>query len=103
MAGSQVTVLAMFKAKSGLEERVREELLKLVAPTRAESGCINYDLHQCSDDKAKFMIYENWVSRKDLDAHLEMPYLEHFKSIADEILAEPLQINIWQMISTKAG
>ncbi len=103
MADSQVTVLAMFKAKSGLEERVREELLKLVAPTRAESGCINYDLHQYSDDKTKFMFYENWVSMKDLDAHLEMPYLKHFKSIADEILAEPLQITIWQMISTKAG
>jgi len=103
MAGSQVTVLAMFKAKPGLEERVREELLKLVAPTCAESGCINYDLHQNSDDKAQFMLYENWVSKKDLDAHLEMPYLEHFKSIADEILAEPLQITIWQMISTKAG
>jgi quinol monooxygenase YgiN len=103
MAGLQVTVLAMFKAKSGLEERVREELLKLVAPTRAESGCINYDLHQCSDDKTKFMLYENWVSRKDLDIHLEMPYLNQFKSIADEILAEPLQITIWHMISSKAG
>lgn len=99
MAGSQVTVLAMFKAKPGLEERVREELLKLVAPTRAEFGCINYDLHHCSDDKSQFMLHENWVSRKDLDVHLEMPYLQRFKSIADEILAEPLQISIWQMIS----
>ena len=78
MAGTQISVLAMFKAKSGLEERVREELSKLVAPTRAESGCINYDLHQCSDDKSKFMLYENWVSKKDLDVHLEMPHLNHF-------------------------
>ncbi|MFO8084969.1 MAG: putative quinol monooxygenase [Desulfobacterales bacterium] len=101
MASSQVTVLAMFKAKSGLEERVREELLKLVAPTRSESGCINYDLHQCSDDKTKFMLHENWVSKRDLDIHLEMPYLNHFKSIAGEILAEPLQITIWKMISSK--
>jgi len=103
MADTQISVLAMFKAKSGLEERVREELLKLVAPTRAESGCINYDLHQCSDDKSKFMLYENWVSKKNLDVHLEMPHLNHFKSIADEILAEPLQITIWQMISEKVG
>ncbi len=103
MADTQVSVLAMFKARPGQEERVRQELLNLVAPTRSEPGCINYDLHQCSDDNTQFMLYENWVSMKDLDIHLEMPYLNHFKSIADKILAEPLQITIWQMISPEVG
>jgi quinol monooxygenase YgiN len=102
MADFQVTVLAMVTAKPGLEEKVRSELLKLVTPTRAESGCINYDLHQSSEDKTKFMLYENWVSKNDLDVHLEMPYLQHFKSIAGEILAEPLQITLWKMTSSKA-
>ena len=102
MADAQVSVLAMFKAREGLEEKVKEELLNLVAPTRAESGCINYDLHQSSEDKTRFVLYENWVSKKDLDVHLEKPHLERFKSIADEILAEPLQITLWEMISQKA-
>jgi len=103
MADSQVTVLAMVTAKPGLEEKVKEELLKLVTPTRAEPGCINYDLHQSSEDKTKFMLYENWVSRNDLEVHLEMPYLRHFKSIAGEILAEPLQITLWDMTSSTAS
>ena len=102
MADSKVSVLAMFKAKPGMENRVKEELLNLVAPTRAEKGCINYDLHQSSQDRSRFMLYENWVSKKDLDVHLEMPHLQHFKSIADDILAEPLEITLWEMTSPEA-
>ncbi len=98
MAG-KVTVLARFKAKSGLEEQVRRELLSLVTPTRAEAGCINYDLHRSPDDPALFMLYENWVSMKDLEEHLAMPYLEAFKAKATDLLAEPLEIAFWEMIS----
>ena len=99
MADKKVTVLARFKAKAGMEEQVEQEIMALVAPTRSEAGCINYDLHQAADDKGLFMLYENWVSKKDLDEHLEMPYLKSFLGKADQILAEPVEITLWEMIS----
>lgn len=99
MSDKQVTVLARIKAKPGMEETVKNEVLALVAPTRAESGCINYDLHQAADDKSLFILYENWVSKEALEAHLAMPYLEAFKAKAEELLAEPLDISLWGMIS----
>ncbi len=99
MAGGKVTVLARFKAKPGLEEQVKGEILSLVAPTRAEAGCINYDLHRSPADPALFILYENWVSMKDLEDHLAMPYLEAFKAKAGDLLAEPLDISFWEMIS----
>jgi len=99
MAEKKVTVLARFKAKTGMEEQVKQEIMALVAPTRSEAGCINYDLHQSADDKSLFMLYENWVSKKDLDEHLEMPYLNAFLGEADQILAEPVEIILWEMIS----
>jgi len=102
MAENKVTVLAKCKAKPGMEEELRKELMALVAPTRSESGCINYDLHQSADDKALFILYENWVSKKDLDEHLAMPYLKAFLGKADEILAQPVDIALLEMISEKA-
>jgi quinol monooxygenase YgiN len=99
MADRKVTVIARFKAKPGMEETVRQEVMNLVAPTRSEAGCINYDLHQSSDDPSLLMLYENWVSKEALDEHLAMPHLEAFKAKADEILAEPLDITLWEMIS----
>jgi quinol monooxygenase YgiN len=96
--GQQVTVVARARAKAGLEEQVRQEIIALIGPTRAEPGCINYDLHQSAADPAIFMLYENWVSMQDLDAHLAMPYLEAFKAKAPELLAEPLDISLWKKI-----
>jgi quinol monooxygenase YgiN len=99
MAGAKLTVVARIKAKQGMEARVKKELLALVAPTRKESGCLNYDLHQDLDDKSAFVFYENWRSKKDLDKHLKMPYLQALLGKVDQILAQPVEITLWKMIS----
>lgn len=99
MTLKKITVIARIKAKPGLEEEVKRQVMALVSPTRAEAGCINYDLHQAIDDPSVLMLYENWVSRQSLDEHLKMPYLEAFKAKAGELLAEPLQITLWEMIT----
>lgn len=100
MAENKVTVLAKCKAKPGMEDKVRDELMALVEPTRSEAGCINYDLHQSGEDKSLFMLYENWKSKQDLDAHLAKPHLQEFIGKAEDILAEPVEIVLWDMIST---
>lgn len=99
MKEKKVTVVARIKAKPGMEERVKQELLSLVNPTRSEAGCINYDLHQSTDDRSIFLFYENWTSKEDLDKHIEMPYLKAFLEKAEGILAEPAEITLWEMIS----
>lgn len=99
MTNVKVTVVARLKARPGMEETLRRELLALIDPTTAEEGCINYDLHQSADDKALFMFHENWLSREDLDDHLQMPYLQAFLARTDELLAEPPEISLWKMIS----
>lgn len=99
MAEKRVTVLARIKAKEGMEDKVRQELLALVAPSRSEEACINYDLHQSTDDKSLFMFYENWTSKEALDKHLSMPYLDAFDENAEEMLAQPVEISLWEMIS----
>jgi quinol monooxygenase YgiN len=99
----KVTVLAMAKAKEGMEETVRQELLSLVNPTRSEPGCINYDLHQADDDKSLFIFYENWKSKEDLEKHLGMPYLKAFLEKSGGLLAKPLEVILLEMISEKKG
>jgi quinol monooxygenase YgiN len=99
MAEKKLTVVARIKAKPGTEKKVKDALMALVGPTRAEAGCINYDLHQALDDKTLFLFYENWTSKKDLDEHLAMPYLKDFLGRADDLLAEPVEITLWEMTS----
>jgi quinol monooxygenase YgiN len=100
MPSNKVTVVARIKAKEGMEERVKQELTNLLAPSRFDEGCINYDLHQSVHDKSLFLFYENWKSEGDLKMHLETPHLKNFLKRAEEILAEPLDVSLWSKIGS---
>ncbi len=100
MTPNKVTVLATFKTKVGMEADAKKAILELLEPTRSEAGCINYDLHQSADDPSVFMLYENWVSQKDLDEHLAMPYVKDLLGKAEDLFAGPVEIAFWQMVST---
>ena len=79
---SQLTVVARVVAKAEAVESVRSELLKLLAPTRNEVGCIEYRLHQDNDDPAVFVFYENWESEACLVKHMNS---DHFKSYINAV------------------
>ena len=99
MAEGKVTVIARIKAKTGEVQRVKEELLKLLAPTRAESGCINFDMHQGTTDPAQFLFLENWTSEAALKAHFETPHIENWLERAEGLLAEPLEVTLWNRVA----
>jgi quinol monooxygenase YgiN len=98
MSDNRVTIMARMKAKEGMEDKMKEELLSMVGPTRSEPGCINYDLHQSAEDKSLFFFYENWADKKDLEKHAKMPYFKAFMGKARDLLAEPAEITFWRMI-----
>jgi len=98
MPKQELTVIARIKAKAGKEEVVFHEISSLIAPTRAESGCINYNLHRAQSDPALFCLYETWRSRQDLDEHLATPYLQAFLGKAPDLLSEPVDLTFWEMI-----
>jgi quinol monooxygenase YgiN len=98
MNAKSLTVVATIKAKPGEETQLRQELLSLIATTRQEPGCINYDLHQVVDNPALFLFHENWTSKKHLDDHLARPHLQAFLAKANDLLAEPPQITLWEKI-----
>jgi quinol monooxygenase YgiN len=82
---------------------LRAILAAQIAPTRAEPGCTNYDFHVDAEDPNAFMFYENWRSRADLEAHLKMPHLAPLRSRVDELLASPVEIRFYRMLSPIAG
>jgi quinol monooxygenase YgiN len=98
MNAKPVTVVAQIKARLGQENAVRQELLSLVAPSREDVGCINYDLHQALDNPTLFLFHENWVSKADLDAHLQRPDLQAVLGRVGQMVAEPPEITLWEKI-----
>jgi len=83
MSETPLTIVAKIEAHEGKGNMVKTELLKLIAPTRAENGCINYDLHQDTTNDHLFLFYENWASRELWQQHMKSPHIvAHQKATA---------------------
>ncbi|MFC4994505.1 putative quinol monooxygenase [Rubritalea tangerina] len=91
---SKLTIIADIRAREDKTHLVKAELLKLIAPTRAEDGCINYDLHQDNDNPAHFIFHENWENRELWQVHMNSPhianYLEATEGCVDEFIVHEM-------------
>ena len=92
MSEPLLTVVAELNAAPGKESELREALLALIAPTRVEDGCVQYDLHESTDTPGQFVFYENWTSREHLDRPLASPHLAAVTPRCGELLAAPPRI-----------
>ena len=98
-----LTVIAKFQAKSGSEEQVRHALFGMTAPSRAEAGCLNYDIYQSNEDPTVLFTYENWTGKSALDEHMETMHFKNFGETLKLLLAVPMEIDLLTMRSAPAG
>ena len=89
---AKLTIVANITAKADKIDLVKSELEKLIEITRAESGCINYDLHQDNENPAHFLFYENWESRELWQTHMNTQHLKDYMS-ATEDAVEVITVN----------
>lgn len=88
MKNNQLTIVASILAKDEKRDLVRSELLKLIEITRAEEGCINYDLHQDNDNPNLFLFYENWVNRELWQKHMGNAHLAAYMKATEGAIEE---------------
>lgn len=60
---------------AGRERELEAHLLSLAAPTRAEPGCVTYDLYRSPDAPHEFLRFEVWTSAEALEAHKRTPHI----------------------------
>ena len=82
-----------------LVEAPRGRVTALVAPTHQEEGCVQYDLHESTDQPGRFVFYENWTSRAALDKHSASAHIQAFRAKASEVLAEPARVLTYTRIA----
>ncbi|SIS69594.1 putative quinol monooxygenase [Neptunomonas antarctica] len=80
---STLTIVANIIANQDKIDLVKGALLKLIDVTRAEQGCINYDLHQDNENPAHFMFYENWETRDLWQKHMGNQHLQDYMAATE--------------------
>ena len=85
---SIVTVVAKMTAKSDTIEVVKAELIKMLAPTRQEEGCLEYRLHRDNDNPDVFVFYENWKNLACLEQHMNSPHFQAYVAAVGDLIAD---------------
>lgn len=94
---SKLTIVANIIAKTDKIDLVKAELLKLIDTTRAEQGCIDYDLHQDNENPAHFLFFENWETRELWQQHMANTHLVEYIKATDGAV-ESFVVNEMQQI-----
>ncbi len=71
-------VAALWRAKEGDEERIRE-IIEIMTPlSRGEPACRFYQAHRSPDDPRLFFLYEQYDDAAGYDAHMATDHFEKY-------------------------
>jgi quinol monooxygenase YgiN len=87
---NELRVAVHFKAKSENVEELRQRLLGMLTPTRAEDGCILFELHQVEGSPDEFFVFERWVSTEAHRKHSETAHLQDLIGNVPKLVAQPV-------------
>lgn len=75
-----LTKRVTFIAKEGCEDKMKELLSAMVKPSKAEDGCLFYEIVQYENNRRKFMAIETWRDNDALDGHKSTEHYAIYKS-----------------------
>ena len=89
---------------SGKPER-RIDVLRLAAavakPSKAEEGCISYEVYEQSSAGNEFLFFEEWADQAALDFHFQTPHFLEFVKAISECLQAPPSIRVYEVSGSR--
>lgn len=98
-SSEQVQLVAHLVAKPGKEADLAEALTAIVPAVRAEPGCLAYLAHISREQPGTIVMYEVWENQAALDAHGAAANFSGLAARFDELLAEPLRLELLRRIA----
>jgi quinol monooxygenase YgiN len=78
MTETPLVLSVIIEAVSGREQELSSLLSGLVSLTRAEAGCLSYELNTSREKPGVFLFYEKFADQKALDAHVNSAHFQNF-------------------------
>ena len=85
-ANQAITLVATIKVKPEHTEQVKSELLKLTKASQAETGCIQYNLHQDNANPNNFVTYEVWENNELMQQHGKSEHFQDFVKVTKDMI-----------------
>lgn len=91
MSETSLFVFATISPKHEHFEASKNAILNILQETRAEPGCLQFELHENAAEKSLFL-YEEWASESALEEHYLKPYTSQVFESYKEWLSAPVDI-----------
>ncbi len=98
-----IQVIARHFARPDTVDDVRRILLSLIEPSRAEPGCVKYELLQNADDPTDFTFVETFAGEDALKLHAAAPYIAGLAPKLKELVARPSEVFRYRAIAADPG
>jgi quinol monooxygenase YgiN len=86
-----VHFFARFEPAPGNEMKFREELLRIVGPTRDEMGCLAIHVFESPREPQVFAIHSEWADEAAFELHAHLPHTVRFLGAAEQLLTDPVE------------
>jgi quinol monooxygenase YgiN len=96
---SRIHILARHRANPNAVDLVRQILLSLIEPSRAEPGCLKYDLLQNADDPTDFTFVETFADDEALKAHAAAPHIAGLAAKLEGLVVRPAEVSRYRAIA----
>jgi quinol monooxygenase YgiN len=91
-------IFARFHAREDNVDAVAQAIREVIAPTRAEPGCLNVNGFHSTRDSQLFYIHSRWVSEEAFENHIGLPHTVHFIERVEALVDQPAEITRTEMI-----
>ncbi len=97
-----VSVFASFHPHAESTEEFLELMAGMVRDTRAEPGCLRYDLFAAAGDASSYHLFEIYADGDALDAHRGTEHYQAYRAAVPGLLAEPIAVLVLEPIDASS-
>ena len=83
--------IVRFEPRPGKEALLREELLRVNEPSRAEVGCISIHVFESLREPFEFAIHSEWVDEAAFELHAALPHTVRFLAAVEPLLTHSVK------------
>lgn len=92
MKTHSVHIVAKMTAKPEAAAELERALSGLIGPSRAETGCLRYELFRSQASANEFLFVEEWADEVAFETHLATPHLQEALSLAKPLLSKVIDM-----------
>lgn len=88
----ELFIFGRFHARLGDEQAVEAAITDVLAPSRAEAGCLSIHAFRSTRDPRLFYIHSRWIDEDAFENHASLPHTVRFLERVEPLIDHPLDV-----------